>query len=88
MTTVIRERIEKLLALALNNPNEHEAAAAALAACRLIHEHKALAAAAPTVVSPYLPPQPNSDFTTDEQALRDAQAKYAQYASNWSWNRR
>lgn len=37
-----RDRVEKLVALALNNPSEHEAASAALAACRLIREYKML----------------------------------------------
>lgn len=37
-----RERADKLIALALNNPSHHEAASAALAACRLIREHKML----------------------------------------------
>lgn len=34
------ERIQKLIRLALNNPNEAEAKSAALKACRLIDEHK------------------------------------------------
>lgn len=34
------DRIQKLIRLALHNPNDTEAAAAALKACRLIDEHK------------------------------------------------
>lgn len=79
----ILDRIEKLVALALNNPNEEEARSAALKALQMMREHKA------TITMPrpqpaYLPfpdqqqppPFPFAPFTSAAPSPVDAQATY------------
>lgn len=78
----IREKVTKLIALALNNPSQEEAAAAALKACALIREHGLLDM--PVVqCAPGTPPQePPSDLFNFMR--RQQQAQQNAYWDIWS----
>jgi hypothetical protein len=65
--------IGKLIRLATNNPNEQEAAAAALKACKLMIQHKAVI----TLPGESLPNNPWGDLHRAQEAQRHYNAQYA-----------
>lgn len=75
----IRERVTKLIALALNNPSETEAAAAALKACALIREHQLLDPPA-VATTPHVPEPDFVDFMRRQQ-----QAQQNAYGDIFGW---
>lgn len=70
MADDIREKVKKRIALALGSNNEHEARNAAMAACRLIAEHKLLDEPPPRSRG-FAPPQHGNPFDELFRAMQD-----------------
>src|SRR5437016_6280376 len=81
------DRVQKLIALALNNPNAEESRSAALAAVRMIDEHK-LFTHQPTAASRF-PPQPGAaQQQNDYNDILSQMGKTYGYTSQWDEHRR
>jgi hypothetical protein len=82
-------KINKLMALALNNPSEEEARSAALKAVRLIAEHKAVVSL-PAPKQPlsawWSQPPPNNtiDYAAVQDAMRRAYAAACKQEDAWA----
>lgn len=81
----VLDRVKKLMELALHNPNDTEARTAAMAAVRLIDQHKIELR---TKAAPPVPPVPPKRPRVDVDPYRDLQEmiRRAQQAAGW-WER-
>lgn len=80
MSDTPRERVEKLMRLALKNPNVEEARSAAMKAVELIDRHKLLDAAPPFVPTPPVVPSPSDIEEAGRQYMWQRNAR----ADRWT----